>query len=183
MECEQAELTALIEQARAGDRDAFGLAITRTENGLRQLLSARGIRSWDREDLLSEVYFTAWCTLHKLRDPSCFKGWVWAICLGAARRFCVRQQLEAALLAFLPLEVLDVAVAPAPGGETASVSYDDLATELPPQDLLILQQHYLQKLRLREIGVLLGVGTAQVSRRLKQARERLTRALRRHGYD
>ncbi|MBI4882381.1 MAG: sigma-70 family RNA polymerase sigma factor [Planctomycetes bacterium] len=160
------------------------MAVALTETPLRRWLLRQGIQSSDREDLLEEVYVEGWRSLRKLRDPAAFKAWIWRICRATVHRWRVRAQWEAAFLSLLPFDLLDVAPAPAPGGEAAPLSlgaFAELAPELSPEDRLVLWRRFGERLRLREISALTGFSMGHVHRQIDGARERLGRALRRRG--
>jgi RNA polymerase sigma-70 factor, ECF subfamily len=65
----------LVERAGAGDETAFARLYERYARMVHGILLARvGIA--DAEDLVQDVFFTAWHRLHALRDPAAFGGWL-----------------------------------------------------------------------------------------------------------
>ena len=66
---------ALVRNARGGDESAFGRLYERYARIVHGVLLARVPRV-DVEDLVQEVFVTAWRRLESLRDPAAFGGWV-----------------------------------------------------------------------------------------------------------
>ncbi|MDP2310651.1 MAG: sigma-70 family RNA polymerase sigma factor [Pseudomonadota bacterium] len=73
-------MTALldIEAAQAGDKAAFARLHTRWHPVVHAVLLAR-LPVEDAEDLVQEVFVTAWLRLGELTDRNAFGGWVCAI--------------------------------------------------------------------------------------------------------
>ena len=65
----------LVRDARDGDENAFGRLYERYARVVHGLLLARVPRV-DVDDLVQEVFVTAWRRLDALRDPAAFGGWV-----------------------------------------------------------------------------------------------------------
>jgi RNA polymerase sigma-70 factor (ECF subfamily) len=65
----------LVRAARTGDEEAFGLLYERYARVVHGLLLARVPRI-DVDDLVQEVFLTAWDRLNSLRDPAAFGGWL-----------------------------------------------------------------------------------------------------------
>jgi RNA polymerase sigma-70 factor (ECF subfamily) len=74
-----AEERALVEAARAGDRDAFGALVTRHERAvLRTAMAALGDRA-DAEDAAQDACILAWQKLSGFRGEAMFRTWLLAI--------------------------------------------------------------------------------------------------------
>lgn len=67
-----------VDAARAGDRAAYARLHARWHPVVHGLLIAR-LPAQDAEDLVQEVFVTAWLRLPELADPSAFPGWICAI--------------------------------------------------------------------------------------------------------
>jgi RNA polymerase sigma-70 factor, ECF subfamily len=65
----------LVRQARAGDEGAFRRLYERYARIVHGLLFARVPRP-DVDDLVQDVFVTAWRRLPTLRDPAAFGGWI-----------------------------------------------------------------------------------------------------------
>jgi RNA polymerase sigma-70 factor (ECF subfamily) len=76
----------LVRAARAGDRAAFSSLYERYARIVHGLLLARVGRE-DVEDLVQDVFLTAWRRLDDLRDPAAFGGWLVTITRNRAMDF------------------------------------------------------------------------------------------------
>jgi RNA polymerase sigma-70 factor (ECF subfamily) len=65
----------LVRSARAGDESAFARLYDRYGRVVHALLLAR-VSQTDVEDLVQDVFLTAWRRLDDLRDPAAFGGWI-----------------------------------------------------------------------------------------------------------
>ena len=70
-----AEDGELVRAARTGDESAFARLYDRYARMVHGVLLARGPRQ-DVEDLVQDVFLTAWRRLDDLRDPAAFGGWI-----------------------------------------------------------------------------------------------------------
>jgi RNA polymerase sigma-70 factor, ECF subfamily len=70
-----AEDGRLVRSARAGDESAFARLYERYGRIVHALLLARIARD-EVEDLVQDVFLTAWKRLDDLRDPAAFGGWI-----------------------------------------------------------------------------------------------------------
>lgn len=81
-----AEDADLVSQARTGNDAAFSDLYRRYGRVVHGLLLAR-IPAADVEDLVQEVFLTAWRRLDSLRDPAAFGGWLAMIARNRAADF------------------------------------------------------------------------------------------------
>ncbi len=89
--------TALVEQARAGDRAAFTTLFQQYNAPICRYL-ARVVGNDDvGRDLAQETFFAAWRALRELRDPSRFASWLYRIATNQANSY-LRQARVARLL-------------------------------------------------------------------------------------
>jgi RNA polymerase sigma-70 factor (ECF subfamily) len=66
---------ALVRAARAGSREAFGSLYRLYSRMVHGILLAHGPRH-EAEDLVQEVFLSAWNHIGALRDPAAFGGWL-----------------------------------------------------------------------------------------------------------
>lgn len=66
---------ALVRRSRGGDESAFTELYGRYAKMIHGVLLAR-VAAVDVDDLVQEVFFTAWKGLDGLRDPAAFGGWL-----------------------------------------------------------------------------------------------------------
>jgi RNA polymerase sigma-70 factor, ECF subfamily len=76
----------LVRLAQTGDQDAFGRLYDRYARLIHGLLLARVPRA-DVDDLVQDVFLTAWARLPSLREPEAFGGWVTVIARNRATDF------------------------------------------------------------------------------------------------
>jgi RNA polymerase sigma-70 factor (ECF subfamily) len=97
-------LTATIRAVAAGDREAFGRLYAGYSRMVHALLLAR-VPARDVDDLVQDVFLTAYLRIRELREPAAFGGWIATIARNRATDYLrqSRDQVE------LPEEL--------PGGE------------------------------------------------------------------
>lgn len=83
----------LVRAARGGDQRAFEALYERYARVIHGVLLARAPRA-DVEDLVQDVFLSAWNRLDSLRDPAAFGGWLSMIARNRATDFH-RQAVEA----------------------------------------------------------------------------------------
>jgi RNA polymerase sigma-70 factor (ECF subfamily) len=76
----------LVRAARAGERSAFAALYDRYARVVHGVLLARVSRD-DVDDLVQDVFLTAWRRLNDLRDPAAFGGWLTMIARNRATDF------------------------------------------------------------------------------------------------
>jgi RNA polymerase sigma-70 factor (ECF subfamily) len=81
-----AEDGRLVAEARAGDETAFARLYERYARMIHGLLLAR-VPASDADDLVQDVFLTAWNRLEGLRDPAAFGGWLATIARNRATDF------------------------------------------------------------------------------------------------
>jgi RNA polymerase sigma-70 factor (ECF subfamily) len=70
------ELINVVEQARSGDRSAYGELVERFQPTVYALALARLRNPTEAQELVQEVFIHAMTKLAQLRDPACFAGWL-----------------------------------------------------------------------------------------------------------
>jgi RNA polymerase sigma-70 factor, ECF subfamily len=76
----------LVRAARAGDERAFGALYERYARVIHGVLLSRAPKT-DVEDLVQDVFLSAWNRLESLRDPAAFGGWLTMIARNRATDF------------------------------------------------------------------------------------------------
>ena len=156
----------LVEAARHGDREAFGLLYERYARLVRAVLLGQSSYQ-EVPDLIQDVFLTAWTRLATLRDGRLFGSWVAAIARNQAR---VHRRRHADLV-----EIGDVAGTEAPPGE-ALEALRVIAT-LPEAYRETLLLRYVEGMTGPEIALRTGLaeGSVRVNlhRGMKLLRQRL----------
>jgi RNA polymerase sigma-70 factor (ECF subfamily) len=86
----------LVQDARRGDDGAFGRLYDRYARVIHGVLLAR-VPSSDVDDLVQDVFLSAWNRLDGLRDPAAFGGWLATIARNRATDFHRRAMPSAEL--------------------------------------------------------------------------------------
>lgn len=84
---------SLVEAARGGDRAAFGSLYERYGGMVHGILLARTPRT-EVEDLVQDVFMTAWKKIHTLRETSAFGGWLGMIARNRAMDFYRQREIN-----------------------------------------------------------------------------------------
>ncbi|PYR54848.1 MAG: sigma-70 family RNA polymerase sigma factor [Acidobacteria bacterium] len=166
-----AEDGRFVRAARAGDQLAFERLYDRYARIVHGLLLAR-VPANDVDDLVQDVFLTAWRRLDDLRDPAAFGGWIAMIARNRALDFRRRSADEVSLPDDLPAR-----------GETGALAEAnailDVIRRLPEayRDTLVLR--LVEGLSGPEIAERTGLTAASVRvnlhRGMKQLREKLER--------
>ena len=157
----------LVRAARAGDESAFTRLYDRYGRVVHAVLLARVDRQ-DVEDLVQEVFLTAWRRLADLRDPAAFGGWIATIARNRATDYFrqTREQVE------LPDEI--------PGGEAIedeTMAVLEVIRKLPEAYRETLLMRLVEGMTGAEIAARSGLTPASVRvnlhRGMKLLREKL----------
>lgn len=143
---EEAELAR---RAQLGDRAAFEALYRRFARGVHALLAAR-VRAHEADDLVQEVFLSAWRARGELREPARVGAWLLAI----ARRQALRAQRERRATDALP-EAL------AAEGASGHAARDE--AEIVLAELRALPEAYREPLALRLVGELPGAEIARLT--------------------
>jgi RNA polymerase sigma-70 factor (ECF subfamily) len=80
-------VSALVEKARAGDRDAFEQLISLYQNEIFRLVFFRTRSRMDSEDLTQDIFLSAFKYLSQLKDSDRFRPWLYRIAINRVRDF------------------------------------------------------------------------------------------------
>ena len=119
----------LVRSARAGDESAFTRLYERYGRVVHALLLAR-VTAQDVEDLVQDVFLTAWRRLDDLRDPAAFGGWIAMI----ARNRATDAHRRAAEFVELPADLESPGAASARGRGQRRARGDPRAARRVPRD-------------------------------------------------
>jgi RNA polymerase sigma factor (sigma-70 family) len=177
--------TALVSQALAGDREAFGRLVHRPRPMLLRLALRLLSEAAEAEDVAQEASLVAFLTLDRLQEPERFGSWLAGIGLNLSRMRLRRTGSAARNLDLAG----GMAVQTAAGGDEppspeavyeARERHTAILTAirmLPPDQQAAVRLHYLEGLSLSEAAVIEGVPPGTVKARLHRARQRLRLAL------
>ncbi len=196
------ETRRLLEQAQAGDRRAFDRLFEAHRPVLKDMVALRLDRRlrgrFDASDVVQETYLVVLRRLpdYLQRRPMPFHLWLRKTAYerllnlrrdhaGAARR-AVEREVPLPERSSLELARRLLAGGPSPSkaaaGREAAAHVRQALADLPPADRELLVMRYLEHLSNPEIGLLLDLDPATVSKRHGRALLRLEKILRATGY-
>lgn len=164
---EQEILSEWVEQARAGDEDAFGRIVAAHWSPLVAL--ARTVladQSQDAEDVVQEAFCQAWKALPELRSPGAFLAWMRRITLREAGRW--RRRVR-------PRVVEESSLLQAPNQIDGDVA--KALARLSKRQRAVLFLGEIEGVSDLEIGETLGIRPATVRVHRQRARDRLRQLL------
>lgn len=172
---------ALVDDAVAGDRDAFGELVRRHQTRIVNYAMAIVRDPAEAEDVAQETFIRAYRSLARFRGDSSFKTWLYTIATNAARtgveRRGRRNRVEDGSLDddAGPLAAADVPAGDA-DAETALVrreAIDRALAALPPDLRVAVVLRDVEGLDYKEIAAATGAPIGTVESRIFRARRRL----------
>ena len=173
------EIEILVEQAKTGDRAAYGELVTRFQGSVYAMALARVRNPLEAQELAQDVFVHAMRKLPQLRDPRCFAGWLRRI----TARMAINRLTRRGLLFGAETELLDAVPARTRGAEDEYAVGEAVGqlkvglARLKPLDRLTLEAFYIRGRSLKQIAREFEVPTGTVKRRLHVARARLKEVL------
>jgi RNA polymerase sigma-70 factor (ECF subfamily) len=173
----------VVARVLAGERNAFGLLVTRYHRMILVLACQKTGRNQDAEDIVQEAFVRAYRSLDSLREPDKFGSWLYQItfklCIDHLRRRG-RTEEPLSLEALRAEQRFEPAAAAEEDGLLRREEFQGVAeaiATLPDKYRLVLTLRYLKRLSYREIADHLGEPDGTVANRLHRAvkilRERL----------
>jgi RNA polymerase sigma-70 factor (ECF subfamily) len=165
----------LVEQAQAGDRDAFAVLVTMISDRM-YAVAYRILRDgYLAEDALQGALVTTWRQLPSLRDPDRFEAWVRRILVHACYAEARRRRAWTASIRVLPVD------GPADSDTILAVVERDALERafrrLPVEQRAIFVLHHHVGLPLVEIAESLGIPAGTARSRLHYATRTLRAAI------
>jgi len=162
------ELGALVEQARAGDLDAFGQIVRRFQDMAHGYAFSYLSDFHRAEDVAQEAFIDAYLKLPRLREPAAFPGWFRRIVRTHCHRAIRGKRVEAA-----PLDAALVVAATT--GRKAELHEEVLAAirALPEHQRVAMTLFYINGYSQKEIAAFLEVPMTTVQKRLYDSRKKL----------
>lgn len=182
---------ALVQQAKAGDRNAFAALVSAYEGKIYNLaLRYLGNRE-DAMDASQEVFLRVFRFLPGFQEESGFSTWIYRIAVNVCKDMLVKRNKRNELSLELPDDEDDyrtVEVADERYDPQAIVEQSDLReslasaiAELPQQQREMIVLRDIQGLSYEEIGQVLCLESGTVKSRLSRARENLRKKLLQSG--
>jgi RNA polymerase sigma factor (sigma-70 family) len=174
-EIEDAELVA---RSLAGNRDAFGLIVSRYQNLVCSLAYSATGSLPQSEDVSQETFVTAWRQLPDLREPGRLRSWLCGIARNLSRR-ALRQQGREPAHAAESLEVADESPATEPLPAEQAINREEAAImwralegipEIYREPLILF---YREQQSIERVAAALELSEDAVKQRLSRGRKML----------
>jgi len=167
---------ALVARTLAGERQAFGVLVTRHQDRMLAYAKYMGFSDAQASDLVQDAFVRAFRHLKRCGDPERFAGWLFRILSNLCRTAGAKRKRRS----MQPLEEVGAALPsdePTPE-EAAEASWlrdkvREALDEVPEDQREALVLMYLQGYSVSEIEELTGASTSAVKMRLKRGREAL----------
>lgn len=166
--------------ARRGERGAFECLVQRYWKSVYRIAYHLVSDSEEAADLAQETFLSAWESIHRLRDSSSFRAWLFRMTvnrsLNAARRkkrqraMCFDHESGALTMNEKPLDAW-----------TDSLAVRSALSKLGPKYRVVLVMKYVEDLSYQEIGQALNLTRAGVDARLREARRQMQELLKEEG--
>ena len=85
----------IVERVQRGDKDAFGLLVTKYQHKVAHLVSRYVKNSGDVADVTQEAFIKAYRALANFRGESAFYTWLYRIAVNSAKNYLVAQSRKA----------------------------------------------------------------------------------------
>ena len=165
---------ALVDRARAGDREAYERLARGVGPGLFQV-AYRILRDLDSaEDAVQRALVAIWHDLPKLRDPDQFEAWAYRVVTRTSLDEARQRRRHGLVRETVPVEPSE------PDASRAVVIRDELGRafdDLRPEHRAVVVLHYYVGLPLAEIAEILGIPYGTVGSRLHYALQRMRTSL------
>jgi RNA polymerase sigma-70 factor (ECF subfamily) len=172
---------ALVARAAAGDREVFGVLVTRYQASVRRVTRAVTGNADDGDDAAQDAFLSALDRLETYDSSRPFGPWLMRIASNAAIDLVRRRTVRAAS----PLEptVASPGLSPATEAEAAEIRRELSAAlaELPPRQRAAVTLFDVEGYAHAEIAAMLGVPEGTVRSDVFHARRTLRKALRVYG--
>lgn len=169
------EITELVEQAKTGDRAAFGELVNRFQGSVYAMALSRVHDPLEAQELAQEVFIHAMWKLPQLREPRAFAGWLRKI---TARMAINRLTRKGPIFGAEP-EVLDSVEGDVRGPldemelREAKANLHTALRRLKDDDRATLESFYLRGRSLKQMAREFDAPVGTIKRRLHVARQRL----------
>ncbi len=163
-----------VRQVLSGQSEAFGPLVERYLPAVYAVSYAYLGNHADAEDVTQDAFVSAYTSLHTLKEPKKFEGWVVSIARQSASKLRRKQGRERAATAALRADAIHQAD---PGREELRrlLRAEIERMDDEPREVLLL--HYHAGMNAREIAAALDINREAVKKRLQRARQSLSENL------
>ncbi|MBM3476387.1 MAG: sigma-70 family RNA polymerase sigma factor [Armatimonadetes bacterium] len=176
---EQVDLT----RAQLGDGEAFTRLVERYDGRLRRYVRRLGAEESAAEDVLQEVWLSAYRTLRRVHDAEALPAWMYSIARHKALNWMRRQGRQPDAL-----QVSDEVLEAVPdAGEPPDLTADEAEAvrrclgkiSVPHRDVLLLR--FFEEMPYEQVAAVMGCSVGTVRSRLHYAKRALRRAMETEG--
>ena len=172
---------ALIQQVLAGDETAFAELVNKYQKPV-HTLAWRKIGDFHiAEDLTQEVFLKVYQSLHILKDPNQFSGWLYVITANLCATWLRKKRIQTQ-----PLEDTETTMGQEDAysrhvveermkttAESQREVVKNLLAKLKESERTVMTLYYLGEMKVEEMSRFLGVSASTIKSRLRRARHRL----------
>jgi len=175
------DAAALIRRVLAGDETAFTELVNKYQKSV-HTLAWRKIGDFHiAEDITQDAFLKVYQSLHTLKDPNQFSGWLYVItanlCATWLRKKRIQTQpLEDTETAMIHGDAYSQHVTEERGRTVVEAQREvvkKLLAKLKESERTVMTLHYLGEMTVEEISRFLGVSVSTIKTRLRRARHRL----------
>ncbi len=183
---EAGEIISLVRAALEGERRSFEQLIAIHQEALYRMVYARMQSRVDAEDVVQDVFLSAYRSLSSLRDPGLFKAWLYRIALNRVRDFMRKRKL-ASLFGLTRNEVPEDYPDSGPDGfdHLAASRFwagiNEFLASLPSLQREVFRLRFIDHLGIQEIAVALAKNESTVKTHLYRAIDKFKTAGPRYG--
>jgi RNA polymerase sigma-70 factor, ECF subfamily len=168
----------LVARTLDGDGEAFAQIMEAYGGRVYKVVRDQMKHDEDVEEIVQEVFCTAYQRLTSLREPLALGAWLARIAANTATQRLRRQQVRARIFDMEPGDVLPTYRQPRTRATDDAVLVMLAAVEsLPPAYHRVVNLFHFQGYSCREVGTTLGISRYAVKWRLHEARRRLRAGL------
>ncbi len=172
---------AVVRQAAAGDREAFGELMDTYHQGIFAMVYCRITSRMDAEDITQEIFVRAFQGVKSLRDPGLFKSWLYRIALNAVNDFLRKKRLRSIFTLFT--RERDDGEVPDPNGGGPDylerkefwIRLKVFLSRLSPSEREVFRLRFLDGLCIREIAEVMEKNESTVKTHLYRGVEKFRR--------
>lgn len=170
----------LVKRVIAGDREEFGVLVTRHQDRMFAYARHMGFGAADAGDIVQDAFVRAFRHIRRCGDPERFSGWLFRIVSNLCRTAATRTARSTAdpiehHSAVLPSALPDPEERMQAAWTTERVRAALQAVPADPREALVLR--YIEGYSIAEIQALTGASSSAVKMRLKRGRDALHREL------
>jgi RNA polymerase sigma factor (sigma-70 family) len=169
----------IVEKARSGDRSAFAELVERYKDVVFALAFSATGSAADSDDVVQQVFMTAWEQLERLEAPGALRAWLFGITRNMVRRLAKRRARRSSHEALPDLDAAREPASPALSPVDQAIAREDerllesALRRLPERYRMPLVLHYRDQWSVEEVAEGLGVEQDAVRQRLTRGRRML----------